>query len=85
MGVVVIDVDVQEALKLPAAADQEPIEAVAADGADPALGECVRLRCPKRCADDLDAVASEGLVEDTAELAVAIVDQEADRCQPFGE
>jgi hypothetical protein len=33
----------------------------------------------------LDAVASEDVIEDTAELAVAIVDQEADRCQPFGE
>jgi hypothetical protein len=29
------------------------------------------------------ALASEDLVEEVAELAVAIVDQEADRCQPF--
>ena len=85
MGVVVIDVDVQDALKLPAAADQEPIEAVAADGADPAFGERVCLRCAKRGADDLDAFAAEDLVEDAAEFAVAVVDQEPGRCCSLGE
>ncbi len=44
MGVVVVDVDAQDTLELPAAGDQEPVEAVAADGADPAFRECVRLR-----------------------------------------
>jgi hypothetical protein len=85
MAVVVVDVDAEHLLELSPADDQDPVEAVAADGADPALGERVRLRRPKRCADDLDAVASEDLVEDTAELAVSVVNQEADRCQPFGE
>ncbi len=74
MGVVVIDVDVQDTLKLLAAAYQEPIEAVAADGADPAFGERVCLRCAKRGADDLDAFASEDLVEGAAEFTVAVVD-----------
>jgi hypothetical protein len=85
MAVVVVDVDAEHLLKLSPADDQDPVEAVAADGADPALGERVRLRRPKGCADDFDAVASEDLVEDTAELAVSVVNQEADRCQPFGE
>lgn len=80
-----IDVDLQDALKLPAAADQEPIEAVAADGADPAFGERVCLRCAKRGADDLDAFAAEDLVEDAAEFAVAVVDQEPGRCCSLGE
>jgi hypothetical protein len=44
VGVVVADIDAQDALELPAAGDQEPVEAVAADGADPALGDRVRLR-----------------------------------------
>jgi hypothetical protein len=77
MGVVVIDVDAQDALELPAAADQEPVEAVAADGADPAFGERVCLWRAKWGADDLDAFAAENIVEVAAELAVAVVDQDA--------
>jgi hypothetical protein len=80
-----VDVDPEHLLKLPPADDQDPLEAVAPDGADPALGERVRLRRPKGRVEDLDALASEDLVEGFAELAVAIVDQEADRCQPFRE
>jgi hypothetical protein len=48
MGVVVIDVDAEDTLELRAAADQEPVEAVAADGADPAFGERVCLWCAER-------------------------------------
>ena len=54
VNVVVVDVGAQDMFELSAASDQEPVEAVPADGADPALGERVRVRCPKRCADDLD-------------------------------
>ena len=85
MGVVVVDVDAQDALELPAAGDQEPVEAVAADGADPAFGERVRFRRSKWGADDLDTFAAENLVEVAAELAVTIVDQEAGRCRSPGE
>jgi hypothetical protein len=42
-----VDVDAQDTLKLPAAADQEPVETIAADGADPAFGERVCFRCAK--------------------------------------
>ena len=72
MGVVVIDVDLQDTLKLLAAADQEPIEAVAADGADPAFGERVCLRRAKRGADDLDAFAAENLIEGVAEFTCGV-------------
>jgi hypothetical protein len=48
MGVVVVDVNAQDALELPAATDQEAVEAVAADGTDPAFGERVCLRRSKR-------------------------------------
>jgi hypothetical protein len=85
MAVVIVDVDVQHLLELSPADDQDPVEALAADGADPALGERVRLRRPETCADDLDSFASEDLVEDTPELAVSVVNQEADRCQPCRE
>src|ERR1700730_18822451 len=56
MAVVVVDVDAEHVLKLSPADDQDPVEAVAADGADPALGERVRLRRPEPCADDLDVL-----------------------------
>ena len=72
-----VDVDAEHLFELSPADDQDPVEAVAADGADPALGERICLRRPKWCADDLDAVASEDLVEDTAELAVSVVNQDA--------
>jgi hypothetical protein len=55
VSVVVVDVDAQDMLELSAACDQEPVEAVAADRSDPAFSERVRIRRPKRGADDLDA------------------------------
>jgi hypothetical protein len=85
VGVVAVDVDAQGTLKLPAAADQEPVEAVTPDGADPAFGERVCLRRAKRGADDLDALALEDLVEGATELAVTVVDQEPGWCRSLGE
>src|SRR2546429_6631846 len=85
MRVVVLDVDAQDVFELSAACDKEPVEAVPADGADPALGERVRVRRAKRCADDLDALALEYLVEGAAEFAVAVVDQEPNRARAFRE
>ncbi len=41
--VVVVDVDAQNAIELPAAGDQEPVKAVAADSGEPAFGESVCL------------------------------------------
>jgi hypothetical protein len=49
-----VDVDAQGVLELPAARNQKPVKTIAADSADPALGDRVRLRRPKRCADDFD-------------------------------
>jgi hypothetical protein len=67
VGVVVLDVDTQDTLEVSAVCDQEPVEAVATNRADPALGVRVRVRRAKRCADDLDALALEDLVEGAAE------------------
>jgi len=85
VGVVVVGVDAEDALELFAAGDQEPVETVAADGADEAFGERVCLRSAKWGADDLDAFASEDVVEGGAEFAVAIVDQEPRGCRSLGE
>jgi hypothetical protein len=85
VSVVVVDVDAQDAFKLSSPCDQEPVEAVATDGADLAFGERVRVRRPKRGADDLDTLAAEDVVEGAAEFGVAVVDQETDRSRSFGE
>ena len=77
VGVVVLDVDAQHALEVAAVEDQQPVEAVAADGADEALGDGVCLRCPHGRLDDPDAAGAEHLVERAAVLAVAVADQEA--------
>jgi hypothetical protein len=44
MAVVVLDVEVQDAKKLPTPSDQEMIQALLAHGADPALGDGVSVR-----------------------------------------
>src|SRR2546425_6435286 len=85
MAVVVRYVDVQDALNLRTAADQDPIEAFAPQRADQALGVSVGPRCPNRRSDDIDALASEDIVEHAGELRVPIVDQEASRGGSLGE
>jgi hypothetical protein len=59
--------------------DQDPVEAVGADCANPALGEGVGVRRLDRGSDDFDAFGAEDLVEGMAEFRVAIVDQEPKR------
>jgi uncharacterized protein (DUF1786 family) len=49
--VVVVGVDVQNSFEVAASEDEDAIEAVAADGAHPALGERVRVRRLQRRAD----------------------------------
>ena len=48
-------------------------------GADPSFDEGVRAGRAYRCADCSDAVGAEHLIEPSCELAVAVVDQKADR------
>ena len=80
-----IDVDAEHLLELSPADDQDPVEAVTSDGADPALGKRVRFRGLEGCADHFNTLAAEDLVEAVRELAVAIVDEEADRCRALRE
>jgi hypothetical protein len=53
--VVVLDIDPQDVLEVASADDQEPVQALAADGADPALRVRVRPRRPQRCSGYLGA------------------------------
>jgi hypothetical protein len=66
-------------VELPAAEDEQPVEAVAADAADPTLAVGVRVRRLDGRADHRNSFALEDMIAPTAELAVAIVDQEAER------
>ena len=43
LAVVVVDVDAKHTLNVSAVEDQQPVEALRADGVDEALGDCVRL------------------------------------------
>jgi hypothetical protein len=73
MLVVMRDVGREDSVEVPAVDDQEPVETLAADGADPPFDERVRAGRPYRCADDPDAVGAEHLVDRRCELAVAVV------------
>jgi hypothetical protein len=74
--VVVPHVDAKHTLEMTAADDQEMVEALAADGANPALGMRIRIRCSHRRPDNLAAAGAKDLVEPTSELRVAVMDQE---------
>jgi hypothetical protein len=79
MAVVVVDKHAKYRLEVAAVHDQVAVEALGADGADEALGDCVRLRCPNRRLDDLDPFAGEDGVELAREFAVAVSDREPER------
>ena len=76
--VVVIDELAEHVLEVATVQDDEPVEAFSADGADEALGNCVRLRRSHGGVDDLDAFAGEDGIEVARVLGVAISDQEAE-------
>lgn len=76
--VVMPTVDAEHVLEMAAAEDQDPIEAVGADGPHPAFGVGVRAWRLDGRADHLDPLGAEDLVEGVAELAVAIVDEESE-------
>src|SRR6266566_2303940 len=57
--VVMAHVDAEDVLELAATDDQQPVETLSADAADPALDVRVRIRRPDRRADDPDTFAGE--------------------------
>jgi hypothetical protein len=63
VGVEVRHVFAQHSPKLASVEDQHPIQQLAADGADPALGDRVRSGCAHRGAQDADGLAGEHGVE----------------------
>jgi len=51
------------------AEDQDVVQALSSNGADPALRERVGLRCPNRCLHDAEALGPGDLVEGPGDLA----------------
>jgi hypothetical protein len=59
MGVVVGGVDPQDLLQMASSDDQQPVQALGADGANPALGVGVRVECLHRRQEHLGTVRTE--------------------------
>lgn len=78
LGVVVVDVDAQDAVELARAKDQQPVQALRARGPHEAFGVRVGLRRAERRLDNVDAFRAEDLVKAGDELRVAVADQEPD-------
>ena len=76
--VVVPAVDAEHVFEMAAAEDEDPVEAVGADGSHPAFGVGVRVGRLHGRADHVEALGVEDLIERTAELRVAIVDQKSE-------
>src|SRR5713101_5693195 len=74
--VVVAAVDAEYVFEVAAAEDQNPVEAVGADGTYPAFGVGVCVRRPHRRPDHLHSFGAEDFVEGVTELRVAIMDEE---------
>jgi hypothetical protein len=74
--IVVPAICLDDGFEVAAADDQQPVEALAADAADPPLGMSPRLRRPHRRLDHSDPFGTEDLVELAGELAVSVTDQE---------
>jgi hypothetical protein len=76
-----VDVIVQNGSEMALAGDQHPVEAFAAEGANPALRDGVRPRCSNRGADDANVSGGEDRVERGGERGIAVTDQEP---EPLG-
>jgi hypothetical protein len=77
--VVVLDELAEDMFEVSAAEDQQVVEALAANGANPALGEGVRARAPVGSPEYPDTFGAEDLVKRGGELGVAIPEQELER------
>jgi hypothetical protein len=76
MPVVVLDIDPKDLFQVTSADNQEPVEALGADGTDPTLRVGVRVRCPDRRHQHLGALGAEHVVEPATELRVSISNEE---------
>jgi len=77
VSVVMLDVDPKDLLQVAAPNDQQPVQALGADRAHPALRVGVRLGRPDRGHQDSSFLRAEHVVEAAGELCVVVADKEA--------
>ena len=70
--VAVAAVNAECVFEVAVAEDEDSVETISAESADPALGVSVRVRRLDRRVDHPDALTPEDLVEGVAELRVAV-------------
>ena len=77
MSVVVLDVHPEDLLQVTTADDQQPVQALRADGPDLTLRVGVRVRRLDRRDEHLGALGAEHVVEPATELGVAVAEHKA--------
>jgi hypothetical protein len=77
MGVVVLDIDVEDLLEVAAPDDQQPVQALGAHRPDSAFRMGVRVRRLHRRQHHLGALGAEYVVEAAGELGVVVAQHEA--------
>ena len=81
--VVVLDVESQDLLQVPATHDEQPVQALGPHRPDPALGVGVGVGCLQRRQHHLGALRPEHVVEPAAERRVTIANKEARPASSF--
>jgi hypothetical protein len=85
MPVVVLEMDPEDLLQMTTANDQQPVQALSADGTDPPLRIGVRVRGLERRNEHLGTLGVEHVVEATTELRVPVADKKAHPPAAFGQ
>ena len=85
MTVVMVDVLSEDGFELTPVEDQPPVETLAADGANEALGKGVGSWGSDRCADGPDPLGAQHFVETGRELGVSVPNHELDGKRALGQ
>jgi len=85
MSVVVRDVHPEGPLQVPAAHDQEPVQTLGADGADPPFRVGVRVGRLHRRHEHVDTLRPEHVIEPAAELCVSVANNEVHPWAPLAQ
>jgi len=78
MHVVVLHVDAQHLVQVFASRDQQPVQALGADRANPAFREGVGVGCLDWCQHHLGVLGAEEVIEGAAEFGIPIAQDELD-------
>jgi hypothetical protein len=79
------NIDSENVLEVASGEDEQPVEALRPHGSDPSLADGVGTRRPDGSADHPHAFGRKHLIEGTAELGVAVMDEKSERLCSFVE